>query len=91
MAFRAPPCRFLIHCRTLGLHRFPVLLSDFGPTYLDASTMPPFFTRGILLDAAGHRGIGCLPKGSPIDADELQAIADALARSAWTAPQRATD
>jgi kynurenine formamidase len=52
-------------------------LTDFGPTYLDASTMPPFFTRGILLDAAGHRGLDCLPKGSPIDAAELEAIAAA--------------
>lgn len=49
-------------------------LTDFGPTYLDASTMPPFFTRGILLDAAGQRGVPCLPKGSPIDAAELEAI-----------------
>ena len=49
-------------------------LTDFGPTYLDASTMPPFFTRGVLLDAAGFRGVPCLPKGSPIDAAELEAI-----------------
>jgi kynurenine formamidase len=49
-------------------------LSDFGPTYLDAGTMPPFFTRGVLLDAASHRGVDCLPKGSPIDAAELEAI-----------------
>jgi kynurenine formamidase len=49
-------------------------LSDFGPTYLDASAMPPFFTRGVLLDAAGQRGLACLPKGSPIDAAELEAI-----------------
>jgi kynurenine formamidase len=49
-------------------------LTDFGPTYLDASTMPPFFTRGVLLDAAGHRGLACLPKGSPVDAAELDAI-----------------
>jgi kynurenine formamidase len=49
-------------------------LTDFGPTYLDASTMPPFFTRGVLLDAAGHRGLACLPKGSPVDAAEMDAI-----------------
>jgi kynurenine formamidase len=36
--------------------------------------MPPFFTRGVLLDAAGHRRMACLPKGSPIDAAELEAI-----------------
>ncbi|HSL97146.1 MAG TPA: cyclase family protein [Candidatus Deferrimicrobiaceae bacterium] len=52
-------------------------LTDFGPTHLDASTMPPFFTRGVLLDAAGHRDLACLPKGSPIDAAELEAIAAA--------------
>ncbi len=49
-------------------------LTDFGPTYLDASTLPPFFSRGVLLDAAGHRGLACLPKGSPVDAAELEAI-----------------
>jgi kynurenine formamidase len=42
--------------------------------YLDASTMPPFFTRGVLIDAAGYRGVDCLPKGSPIDAAEMDAI-----------------
>jgi kynurenine formamidase len=52
-------------------------LGDHGPTYLDAGSMPPFFTRGVLLDAAGYRGVDCLPKGSPVDADELQAIAAA--------------
>jgi len=52
-------------------------LTDFGPTYLDASTMPPFFTRGVLLDAAGHRGVACLPKGSPIDAAEMDAMCSA--------------
>jgi kynurenine formamidase len=49
-------------------------LTDFGPMYLDASTMPPFFTRGVLIDAAGYRGVDCLPKGSPIDAAEMDAI-----------------
>ena len=49
-------------------------LTDFGPAHLDASAMPPFFTRGVLIDAAGHRGVDCLPKGSPVDADEAQAI-----------------
>jgi kynurenine formamidase len=49
-------------------------LTDFGPLYLDASAMPPFFTRGVLIDAAGYRGVDCLPKGSPIDAAEMEAI-----------------
>ena len=49
-------------------------LTDFGPTYLDASALPPFFTRGILLDAPGHRGLDVLPAGSPIDAAEMDAM-----------------
>lgn len=50
-------------------------LGDFGPIHGSAERIPPFFTRGVLLDAAGHRGIPCLPKGSPVDAAELEAIA----------------
>jgi kynurenine formamidase len=50
-------------------------LSDAGPTLGDASSLPAFFTRGVLLDAAGHRGVPCLPKSSPVDAAELEAIA----------------
>jgi kynurenine formamidase len=49
-------------------------LTDFGPTFGDASHLPPFFTRGILLDAPGFRGVDCLPKGAPIDAAECEAI-----------------
>lgn len=52
-------------------------LTDFGPAFGDASALPPFFTRGVLLDAAGHRGVGCLPAGSAIGADELEQIARA--------------
>jgi kynurenine formamidase len=52
-------------------------LTDFGPTFGDASKMPPFFTRGILLDAAGHRGLDHLPKGSPVGADEMEAMCKA--------------
>lgn len=51
-------------------------LTDWGPTLGDAEKMPPFFTRGVLLDAAGYRGVEALPAGSPIDADEMEAIAD---------------
>jgi kynurenine formamidase len=50
-------------------------LTDKGPSYGDAEKLPPFFTRGVLLDAAGYRGIEALPAGSPINAAELQAIA----------------
>jgi kynurenine formamidase len=52
-------------------------LSDFGPMHGDASKMPPFFTRGVLIDAAGHRGVDCLPKGEPISAHEMEAICKA--------------
>lgn len=52
-------------------------LDDFGPVFGDASKLPPFFTRGVLLDVAGHRGVDCLDKGSPIYADELEAVAAA--------------
>jgi kynurenine formamidase len=49
-------------------------LTDFGPTHLDASVMPPFFTRGVLLDAAGHRGVACLERGEPVDAAMMDAM-----------------
>jgi kynurenine formamidase len=49
-------------------------LSDAGPVYGDASKMPPFFTRGVLLDAPAFRGLDCLPAGSAIDAAEMEAI-----------------
>jgi DNA-binding CsgD family transcriptional regulator len=31
----------------------------------------------VLLDVAGHRGVDCLPAGSPIDAAEIEAVAKA--------------
>jgi kynurenine formamidase len=49
-------------------------LTDAGPVYGDASKLPPFFTRGVLIDAPRHRGVDCLPKGSAIDAAEVEAI-----------------
>jgi kynurenine formamidase len=49
-------------------------LTDFGPVHGDAAKMPPFFTRGVLLDAAGHRGVPALPRSSPVDAAECEAI-----------------
>jgi kynurenine formamidase len=52
-------------------------LTDFGPTYGDASKLPPFFTRGVLLDAPRFRGEDCLPKGAPIDAAEMDAMCEA--------------
>lgn len=52
-------------------------LGDFGPTYGDAAKLPPMFTRGVLLDVAGWRGVQCLAKGEPITADDLAAAAGA--------------
>jgi kynurenine formamidase len=52
-------------------------LGDFGPTRADAAKLPPFFTRGVLLDVAGYQDVRCLPKGYAIGAAELQAVAKA--------------
>ena len=52
-------------------------LGDFGPTVGDAASLPPLFTRGVLLDVARHRGVDRLPAGSPIDAAEIEAVATA--------------
>jgi len=49
-------------------------LTDFGPTFGDASKMPPFFTRGVMLDVPRYRGVDCLPESSAIDATEMNAI-----------------
>ncbi len=52
-------------------------LGDFGPTVGDAASLPPLFTRGVLVDVAGHRGVDCLPAGSVVDAAEVTDILDA--------------
>jgi kynurenine formamidase len=52
-------------------------LTDHGPSFGDAAKMPPFFTRGVLLDPPTHRGIDALPAGEPVGADELAEIAAA--------------
>lgn len=52
-------------------------LTDFGPTFGDAEKLPPFFTRGVLLDVPAHRGLEVLPAGSPVGAAELEAICEA--------------
>jgi kynurenine formamidase len=51
-------------------------LTDKGPSVGDAEKLPPFFTRGVLLDAPGFRGVEALPAGSPVDAAEMAAIAE---------------
>lgn len=52
-------------------------LTDSGPRVGDASHLPHFFTRGVLLDPPAYRGIDALPASEPVGADELQAVADA--------------
>ena len=52
-------------------------LTDHGPTVGDASHLPPFFTRGVLLDPPTYRGVDALPRSEPVTADELQAVAEA--------------
>lgn len=49
-------------------------LGDFGPTVGDAASLPPLFTRGVLLDVARHRGVDCLPAGSVVDAAEVEQV-----------------
>jgi kynurenine formamidase len=49
-------------------------LTDHGPRFGDASQLPPMFTRGVLIDAPGHRGVAHLGRGEPIDAAEMEAI-----------------
>lgn len=49
-------------------------LGDFGPIHGDGAKLPPIFGRGVLLDAAGHKGVQCLAKGEPITADDVLAM-----------------
>lgn len=49
-------------------------LSDFGPSYGDASQFPPIFTRGVLLDAARYKGRPCLEKGEGVTAEDVHGI-----------------
>jgi kynurenine formamidase len=52
-------------------------LGDFGPLRGDGSKLPPVITRGVLLDVPTFRGVDALPRGEPVSADELQAVARA--------------
>ncbi|MFH1330768.1 MAG: cyclase family protein [Actinomycetota bacterium] len=52
-------------------------LTDKGPSWGDAEKLPPFFTRGVLLDPPTYRGLDALPASEPVGADELKAIAAA--------------
>ena len=52
-------------------------LGDFGPLRNDASEIPPIWRRGVLYDVPAFRGLDALPAGSPITAEELEAIEEA--------------
>ena len=51
-------------------------LTDRGPIFGDASQLPPFFTRGVLLDPPTHRGVDALAAGDPVTAAELAEVAE---------------
>jgi kynurenine formamidase len=57
-------------------------LGDFGPVVGDATEIPPLWRRGVLYDVPGHRGVGALPAGEPVTADELLAIEAATGAAA---------
>lgn len=48
-------------------------LGDFGPRTGDGAALPPFVCRGVLVDAAGHRGVEALGAGEGFRWSELQA------------------
>jgi kynurenine formamidase len=52
-------------------------LTDKGPNLGDAEKLPPFFTRGVLLDPPAFREVDALPSSSPVTGTELEAIAQA--------------
>jgi kynurenine formamidase len=52
-------------------------LSDFGPSYGDASHFRPIFARGILLDAARYKQRPCLDKGEAVTAEDVEGICSA--------------
>jgi kynurenine formamidase len=49
-------------------------LGDFGPLRGDATEIPPLWRRGVLYDVPGHREVGYLGRGEPVDAAELEEI-----------------
>lgn len=52
-------------------------LTDRGPSFGDAAKMPPFFTRGVLLDPPAYRGVEALPAGEAVGGRELEDVAAA--------------
>lgn len=50
-------------------------LGDRGPTVGDASKLPPFIRRGVMLDVPAYRGLVALPAHSPVSGEELEGVA----------------
>src|SRR5919205_2105519 len=55
-------------------HRARDIVQDWGTNKLGIETVPPIVTRGVLVDAARHRGVERLQAGDVITVDELEAI-----------------
>ena len=51
-------------------------LGDRGPTVGDGSKLPPFIRRGVLLDVPGFLGVDALDSHQPVDAAQLQQVAE---------------
>jgi kynurenine formamidase len=51
-------------------------LGDRGPTLGDASKLPPFLLRGVLLDVPRYRGVDALSAHSAVTGEELAAVAE---------------
>ena len=62
-------------------------VGDHGLLRADASSIPPFITPGVMLDAAAHAGVEYLPPSTGLGRSELQAIAEAQGVSI---PQKGT-
>ena len=47
-----------------------------GVTKFGTHLLPPIVSRGVLLDVAAHRGVARVPKGSPVNSEEIKTIAE---------------
>lgn len=47
-------------------------LGDFGMLKAGIETVPPVFCRGVLLDVAGYKGVGCLEAGYEITVEDVK-------------------
>lgn len=47
-------------------------LGDHGPLHADAATIPPIVTRGVLIDAAGAKGVDALGRGEGVTRLDVQ-------------------